>query len=135
MLLRENAKDIGLLILRVPAMALFLIHGWPKLMRMPAIFSSFADPIGLGVGPTAAIAIVVETVCALLVVVGLFTRWAAVPIVTFLLVAGLIHHAADSVQKKEFALIYAVPFLVLIFTGGGKYALDAVLQARRAKDR
>jgi putative oxidoreductase len=125
-------QDIGLLILRVlPALGLFLAHGWSKLTHMPGIFENFANPIGLGPALSAALVIFSEVVCALLVLLGLFTRWAAVPIVMFFLIAGLIHHAPDPFPRQEFALIYAVPFLVLIFTGGGRYALDAVIARRK----
>ena len=125
-------QDIGLLILRVlPALGLFLAHGWSKLIHMPGIFENFANPIGLGPALSAAFVIFSEVVCALLVLLGLFTRWAAVPIVLFFLIAGLIHHAPDPFGRQEFALIYAVPFLVLIFTGGGRYALDAVIARRK----
>lgn len=132
MIRQEKATDIGLLILRVlPATGLFLGHGWSKLTRIPGIFDSFPDPIGLGSATSAFLAIAAEVLCSVLVAVGLFTRWAAVPIVFLLLVAAKIVHADDPWAKKEFALLYAVPFLVLMFTGGGRYALDAVVRGRR----
>jgi putative oxidoreductase len=120
--------DIGLLILRaVPGLLLFLAHGWTKMTRIPEIFESFPDPVGVGSPLSAGLAIFAEVVCALLVVIGLFTRLAAVPIVILLLVAAFIVHADDPWGKKEFALIYGVPFLVLIFTGAGKYSFDSLI--------
>jgi len=124
--------DIGLLVLRaLPGLLLFVAHGWSKMTRVPGIFQSFPDPIGVGSTLSAGLAIFAEVVCALLVAIGLFTRLAAVPIVILLLVAAFIVHADDPWGKKEFALIYCVPFLVLIFTGPGKYSLDSLIRKKR----
>jgi putative oxidoreductase len=50
-----------------------------------------------------------------------------------LLVAATIIHADDPWQKKEFALMYAVPFLTLIFTGPGRYSIDHWFLDRRRR--
>jgi putative oxidoreductase len=42
-------------------------------------------------------------------------------------VAAFVIHGGDPWKKKEFALLYAVPFLTLILTGGGRYSLEAML--------
>jgi len=126
------ATDIGLLILRVlPGLGLFLTHGWNKLTGVPGIFGAFPDPLGLGPAVSAGFAIFAEVICAVLVTIGLFTRFAAVPVVILLLVAAFVIHADDPWGRKEFALIYCVPFLVLIFTGAGKYSLDSLISNRR----
>ena len=39
-------------------------------------------------------------------------------------VAALIVHAEDPFGTKEKALMYALCFLVIFFTGAGKYSLD-----------
>ena len=49
-----------------------------------------------------------------------------------LVAAGLIH-ADDPWAKKEFALMYLLPFLALLFTGAGRFSLDARCKAK-AKD-
>jgi putative oxidoreductase len=129
---KERAFDLGILILRVfPGIGLLVFHGWGKLTRIPGIFETFPNPIGLGPALSAGLVIFAEVFCTLAVILGLYTRWAAVPIVIFFLVAALIQHAPDPWAKKEFALVYAVPFVALIFTGGGRYALDTML--RRGK--
>ena len=47
------------------------------------------------------------------------------PIVIFGLVAVFVQHAADPFGKKELALLYLVPALTLLFTGAGRFSLDA----------
>jgi putative oxidoreductase len=40
-------------------------------------------------------------------------------------------HWDDPFQKKEFALLFLIPFLTLIMTGAGKYSIDGWLARRR----
>jgi putative oxidoreductase len=128
MIPKQGKADVGLLILRVvPGSMLFFAHGLQKLMSVPGIFERFPDPIGVGHTASAVLAIFSETVCAVAVALGLFTRLAAVPVVIMLLVAGFIVHSADPWAKKEFAFVYCIPFLTLVFTGGGRFALDAII--------
>ena len=68
-----------------------------------------------------------EVVCASLVIVGLCTRIACLPILIFLCVAGFIQHAGDPWNVREMAFVYMVPFTALLAMGGGRYALDAVI--------
>lgn len=123
--------DLGLLILRIAAGLMMAGHGFGKVTRLFAGRTDFPDPLGIGPLPSLALAAFAEFLCALLVVVGLKTRWVAVPLVVTMLVAALIIHADDPWHKKEFPLLYASVFLTLVLTGGGRYALDAVLGSRR----
>lgn len=117
--------DLGLLILRVGAGGLMLTHGIPKLIKL---FGSeeiaFADPYGLGMGISLALAVFAEFICSILVILGLGTRLAAIPLVITMFTAAFIIHAADPFQRKEMALLYLLIFIVLLVTGGGKHSLD-----------
>jgi len=48
-----------------------------------------------------------------------------------MLVAALIHHLPDPWGRKELAILYAVAFLALVFTGAGKHTVDGWLARRR----
>ncbi|RMD83071.1 MAG: DoxX family protein [Candidatus Dadabacteria bacterium] len=120
--------SVGLLIARVGAAGLLIYgHGWKKMADFSQIATTFPDPLGLGAPTSLALAVFAEVVCAVAVLVGLATRVAAIPIVFMLLVAAFKVHAADPWPQKEFALIYAVPFLALIFTGPGRFSLDTIV--------
>ena len=130
--MNETRNDIGLLILRVGIGAFMLAaHGWGKLANFGELAGTFPDPIGLGSTISLLLAIFAEVLCALLIIIGLGTRFAAVPLLITMLVAAFVVHADDPWGKKEFALLYAIPFLTLIFSGGGRFALDAVIRRRR----
>ena len=55
---------------------------------------------------------------------------AALTTLITMLVAGLVQHAADPWAKKELALLYAVAFATLLFTGPGAWSVDARLRRR-----
>lgn len=126
-----KCESIGLLFLRiVPGGMLLVAHGWPKMAKYDQLVDTFSDPLGLGSGLSLIAAIAAEVICALLVIFGVVTRWAAFPIVFLLLVAAFVVHGSDPWAKKEFALVYAVPFLTLLFTGAGIFSVDHYLARR-----
>jgi len=107
-------------------------HGLGKTMDLFQGKHDFPDPLGIGPLPSLILAVSAEFVCALLVVVGFKTRWAAIPVVITMLVAVFVFHANDGWEVKEFPLLYAVAFLALAFTGAGKYSLDGRLSRKRS---
>ena len=124
----DASCSLGLLILRIASGGMMLVaHGWGKLLAFSEKSGGFPDPLGIGSETSTAMAIFAEVVCALAIILGLFTRVAAMPLVVTMLVAALIVHGDDPFQKKEFALVYALPFLTLIFTGAGKYSIDGAI--------
>lgn len=124
-------RDIGLLLLRVVVGMLMLTqHGWGKLLSYSERSETWADPIGLGGPVSMALAVFAEVICSALVVIGLSTRLAAIPVVITMAVAAGIIHWDDPFGKKEFALLFLVPFLTLALTGAGRYSVDGWLSRR-----
>lgn len=125
---RETLNSVGLLIMRIwIGGAMLLAHGWPKVSTFSDRLQTFADPLGIGSPASLVMAIFAEVLCAILVMLGLGTRLAAVPLLFAMIMAAFIVHGADPWAKKEFALLYAVPFLMLMLTGPGRYSLDHLL--------
>ena len=116
--------DIGLALLRIVPSALMLSHGIPKFQKLIAGNLEFADPLGLGAAPSLFLAVIGEVICPILVIIGLKTRFAAVPTAITMAVAAFIVHAADPLGKKELALLYLVIFVAIILLGPGKYSVD-----------
>lgn len=125
---KERLLSVGLLVLRLGAGGLlFYGHGWGKVTKFAERAPKFADPIGLGPETSFALVVFAEVFCATAVMLGLGTRLATVPIIIFTAVAVFVQHAADPFADKEKALLFAVPMLALMLTGGGRYSLDAVI--------
>lgn len=102
-------------------------HGWDKLINFSAKSGKFPDPIGVGSAPSLGLAVFSEVFCAAALILGLFTRAAAVPLLITMLVAAFIVHGGDGFKGMEKALLFAVPYLTLMFTGAGAYSIDSKL--------
>jgi len=86
----------------------------------------FANPLHIGVQTSLMLAIFAESVCALLVVLGLATRWAALVIVIDVGVAfSLVHKFRLTGQGSgELAYLYLTMMIVLFICGAGRYSVD-----------
>ena len=129
-LFRSNplSLDLGLLILRLVAGGAMLTHGWAKLQKVLAGSTEFADPIGVGPELTLYLAILAELICAILLIVGLATRAALIPLIATMLVAFFIVHSADPFGVKESSFLFAGVFICLFLTGPGKYSADRAMK-------
>ncbi len=119
-----STYHLGLLILRISASGLMLVHGIPKLLEVLQGDFSFGDPIGIGATLTKILAIVGEVICPLLIIIGFKTRLAAIPAMITMFVAAFIVHAGDPFSNKEKALLYGFAFLVIALVGAGKFSVD-----------
>ena len=107
-------------------------HGCGKLEKlMGAGPIKFGDPLGIGVEASLSLAVFSEVVCAIFLVVGLFTRWAAIPSLITMLVAAFIVHGGDPIGDKESALLFGTGYLILLLMGAGRYSLDGWWAHRR----
>jgi putative oxidoreductase len=124
----DRIPSIGLLVLRLGTGSLLLYgHGWGKITNFSKRLPAFSDPIGLGPEVSFVLVVFAEVVCSIALMVGLGTRFAAVPIMIFGLIAAFVQHIADPFPKKELALLYAIPALTLLCTGAGRFSLDALV--------
>ena len=122
--LHQAPTDLAVLILRVFSGAFIMTHGVPKVQKIISGNLGFGDPVGLGSETSLVLVAFAEAFCGLLVLLGLGTRWAAIPLIIAMAVAGFIHHAADPFSGKEKSLLFLLIFIVLLLTGGGRYSLD-----------
>jgi putative oxidoreductase len=125
---QENTWSLGLLILRVGIGLLMLRHGMDKLTHfneykgMSVLFGSPTDMI---------LVIFAEFFCSIFLVLGLFTRFAVIPLVITMAVAFFkTHHSLLSDDCKlsgESALVYLLVYLTILFTGPGKFSIDRMI--------
>jgi putative oxidoreductase len=127
----NTLQSSGLLVLRLAAVLMALLHGYDKLDNFSKYNAEFGDPIGLGPTMSLILTIFAEFFCSLAVAAGLLTRWAALPPAFTMGVAAFIVHANDKWEVKELACTYLIIFLTLVFTGAGSLSADGVLSRRR----
>lgn len=127
----NSNNNNGLLALRVlAAMALLKAHGIPKLMNFQYTLHHIPDPLGFGSTFSAYFAIFTNVICAIMVALGLFTRAAALFILSLTLSGLLLVHFNDSSKVQDVPLIYSITFGLIVYMGAGKYSLDYKLKTR-----
>jgi len=131
----HRSLDILLLILRVSIASLMLYHGIPKLNTFLSGNIQFADPIGIGAPASLALAVFAEVFCSVLVLIGLATRLAVIPLIITMLVAVFIVHAEDGLAKQESGIHYLLTYLVLLFAGAGSVSFDSIISRKAARHR
>lgn len=125
---KQTQLDVALLALRIGIAAMMLVHGLPKLqMLFSGDVSQFPSVLGMGSGLSLTLATLAEVVCSLLILFGLGTRLASIPLLITMLVAVLIVHATDPFAAQELGLLYLLGYVVLLLLGGGRFSLDAML--------
>ncbi len=126
-----NYGHLALLLFRILVACLLLTHGIPKLTKL---FSGdeiqFINPYGLGVTTSFVLATFAEFVCSILVILGLATRLATIPIIITMATAIIFAHANDPFGVKEKPLLFLVCFAFLLVIGAGKYSIDNSLRRR-----
>jgi len=123
-------NDINALALRVVlGLSMFYGHGldkWKVLLGEGEI--QFADPLGMGVTLSLILAVFAEVVCSLLIVGGLLTRYAVIPLIITMAVAVFVVNSGQVFGKIELPLIYLAGFVALFFIGPGRFSLDRLIR-------
>ncbi|HSH66761.1 MAG TPA: DoxX family protein [Bacteroidia bacterium] len=117
--------SVWLLIARLASGAFMLTHGYPKLMRLiDGRAEGFPDPLGVGSLLSLILAVGAEVIGSVLIMLGVFTRFAAFSLIFTMLVAAFVIHANDPFARMEMSLLYLLLFATLFVFGPGKYAID-----------
>lgn len=123
----SRSYGIGLLILRVASGAFLMTHGLAKIMDFGSLSQSFLDPIGLGPQLSLILIIFAEFVCSILLILGLLTRLALIPMIIGMMVAAFFTFPQFTFEGSEKALLYLIVFVSLMFTGAGRYSFDRLI--------
>ncbi|WP_455922890.1 DoxX family protein [Pseudomonas putida] len=127
---RQPSADLALLWLRVcAAVFLLTVHGLPKLLNFQAQLQLIEDPFHLGAVPTLCLAIFAEVLCPLLIIAGVFTRLACLPVLAVLLVALVFVHPEWSLEQGQFAWLLLILFTTILIGGAGRLAVAPRLPA------
>lgn len=132
--------DIGLLLIRAMPAIVLMFHGsqklfgafgGPGLSKCSEMFGQMGFPAPM---VSAALAASAEFFGGLLVLVGLGTRLAVIPMAFTMLVASfVVHRNAFSLQYNgmEFALTLALVLIGIGFTGPGRLSISGLLRGRK----
>ncbi len=133
----EKTGWLPLLLARLSLGSVFVVSGWGKLHDIPKVVNYFTD---LGIPwpeLQAHLVAATEFGCGLLILLGLLTRLASIPLVMTMIVAILtakkldINGVADLFALDEF--IYIVLFVLLIVNGAGLISIDSAISILKRK--
>jgi putative oxidoreductase len=123
----ETSLSIALFLLRAAAGAMMIPHGYDKLRHFSAYGPGFTDPFHIGGPLSLSLCIFAEFFCAILIVLGLFTRLASIPlIITMAVVVFYVFHG-QIFGKAEHPSLYLAMFIAVLFAGPGKFSLDKMI--------
>jgi putative oxidoreductase len=130
----KRLDSTALLIARLTVGVLFVSTGWGKVHDLAKVTEYFAQLHIPAPAFNATLASTTELICGALLVVGLASRLAALPLVVTMIVALLtakldeIHGLPDLFGEVEWA--YIAILLVVATAGPGKASLDALVGPR-----
>lgn len=119
--------DLGLLVLRVGASIFMIAHGYMKIQHFTEMQEQFISFMGFSGPISLCLAIFAEFFCSILLIGGLLTRLAAIPLAITMLVALLVAHDGDAFGKGGPAITYLIIYVTLLFTGAGRFSIDRAL--------
>lgn len=132
--IEESVAPTGELILRLALGSVFLTHGWPKLKNPPQ-FAGFLRELGMPAPGVAAWDVaLLETVGAALLIAGIITRPLALALAADMAVALAkvrvlkAPFTSGSQSGWDFELMLFAVSLALVFTGGGRFAVDRAVE-------
>ena len=123
----DNAFSFAMLILRIAAGGLLFHHGYLKLISFGSLSGRFMNFMGLGSTLSLSLVIFAEVFCAAFIILGLFTRLAAIPpIIAMAVVVFKVNHG-HVFGDGEVPTLFLAMYIVLLFTGPGKFSMDRVI--------
>ena len=124
--------DIGTLVLRLALGLIFVMHGYQKVFEMGhEAVAGFMGSLGLPLASLMAYLVSYgELITGILLIVGLFTHWAAKIDIVIAIVAFLTVHMSKgfflSGGGYEYIMLIFASSVAVMISGAGKYSLDAV---------
>ena|SRR5688572_2935709 len=129
---RAFDSDLSVLLLRLIFGGLFVFHGLTKLLSFNKFLPMFQDYIGIGPKLSFILVIFAEFGCGLLIVLGLFTRLAVIPIFITMIVVFFIVHGKDPFVMKLLPFVYLLLCFVIFVNGSGRYSVDYLIFRRKS---
>ena len=121
-----GAFNVAMLVLRLGVGILMMNHGYQKLVHFADLQHKFMNFMGMGSTLSLALEIFAEFFCSLFLIMGLFTRLAAIPLIIATCVMIFKVHNNEVFGEGERAVLFLTGYLVLLFVGAGRVSIDSM---------
>jgi putative oxidoreductase len=122
-----SAFNIAFLILRVGTGILMIHHGYDKLVHFQQYVPKFINFMGLGSSVSLSLVVFSEFFCSIFIMLGLFTRLAAIPLMISTAVAVAKGHNMDILGEGEHASLFFLIYVTIFILGPGRISVDGLI--------
>lgn len=123
-----GAFSFGMLVLRVFLGLLVASHGYTKFVKFSTLKYKFMNFMNLGSTVSLSLIIFAELICGILLILGLFTRLACIPIIIGMAVVVLIAANGHIFAEGERGMIYLAATITILFCGPGRISVDGMMR-------
>ncbi len=127
-----GAFNFAMLLFRIVVGSMMIKIGYNKLTHFNDMLTgpmAFQSMLGIGAKTELALLVFAEFFCSVFLILGLFTRLAAIPLIIAMCVAFFMAHHAEVFTKEgnlQAALVYLCSYIVLLLLGPGKISVDGM---------
>jgi len=122
-----GAFNLGMLVLRIATGLLLANHGYAKLVKFNGLKDKFMNFLHLGSTTSLSLIIFAELVCGILLILGLFTRFACIPILIGMGVVVFVASNGHIFAEGERGMVYLAATLTILLCGPGKISVDGMI--------
>lgn len=124
----DSVSDLWYPLIRITVGAMLFVHGWGKLHQSVAGVTSFFVKNGfVPASGFAYVDLLLETVGAICIVLGLLTRVFAAAIAIQMAVITFVIMMPHGWGRMEYTFMWGIMMFAVALRGGGPYSLDRVI--------
>jgi putative oxidoreductase len=114
-------------VLRVVLGILLASHGYSKLISFSTLRYKFMNFLHMGSTVSLSLVIFAELFCSIFLILGLFTRFAVIPIIIAMGVVVFVATHGEILGKGEQGAMYLAASITILFCGPGKISVDGMI--------
>jgi putative oxidoreductase len=125
-----GAFSAAMLLLRLSFGILMMHAGYYKLVHFNQILHGpppFMNFLGIGSSMSLALLVFAEFFCSMFLILGLFTRFAAIPLIIAMSVALFKAHNGQVFGDGQTVALFLTGYLVLLLVGPGRVSVDSMI--------
>jgi len=122
-----GAFNTAMLLLRLSFGILMMNIGYNKLIHFSEKQATFMNFMGIGSTMSLALVVFAEFFCSMFLILGLFTRFAAIPLIIVMCVALFKVNHGQVFGDGQTAALYLTGYLVLLLVGAGRVSVDSMI--------